>query len=245
MAERPVVTQRAHSAQSWVRLGAPALRSVGILGGTFNPPHLGHVALARYARAELDLERVLLMPAFLAPNKPVAAEDPGPEHRLAMCTLAVVNEPGVETSPLEIERRGVSYTVDTLQVIHERHPDAELTLIVGADTARTLPDWREPVRLLELAELAVAERDELSTEDVREALAGLDPGLRVEPLRMSRIAVSSSAVRERIAAGESVVELVGEAVAGYIDEHGLYRTVTVPTSTLTPTSTNGIGGARS
>ncbi|MGO9248394.1 MAG: nicotinate (nicotinamide) nucleotide adenylyltransferase [Solirubrobacteraceae bacterium] len=256
MAERPVVTQRARahspedwSAQRWVRLCAPALRSVGILGGTFNPPHLGHVALARYARAELDLEQVLLMPAHVAPNKPIAVEDPGPEHRLQMCALAVAEEPGVEISSLEIERGGVSYTVDTLRAIHERYPDAELTLIVGADTARTLPGWREPARLLGLAKLAVAERDELNTGDVREALAGLDPALRVEPLRMSGIAVSSSAVRERIAAGESVVELVGEAVAGYIDEHGLYRTVTAPTSTSTSTlmhtPTNGIGEAMS
>jgi nicotinate-nucleotide adenylyltransferase len=210
---------------------------IGILGGTFNPPHLGHVALARHARTDLDLERVLLMPAFLVPNKPIAVEDPGPEHRLAMCRIAVADEPGLEASPLEIERGGVSYTVDTLKVVHEKHHDAELTLIVGADAARTLPGWREPARLLELAELAVAERGELNAEDVREALVGLDPALRIEGLRMGRIAVSSSAVRELIAAGESVVELVGEAVAGYITEHGLYRTASV----LTPA--NGIGGA--
>jgi nicotinate-nucleotide adenylyltransferase len=183
---------------------------------------------------------VLLMPAFLAPNKPVAAEDPGPEHRLAMCRLALAGEPGLDASALEIERGGVSYTVDTLQAIHDEHPNAELTLIVGADTARTLPDWREPARLLELARLAVAERDELDVEDVREALAELEPALGVERLRMGRIAVSSSAVRERVAAGESVVELVGESVAGYIVEHGLYRRLSAPMPA--PTPTNGIGG---
>ena len=80
------------------------MASIGILGGTFNPPHLGHVALAQHARAELDLERVLLMPANVAPNKPIAAEDPGPEHRLAMCALAVAGEPGLQVSALEIER---------------------------------------------------------------------------------------------------------------------------------------------
>ena len=201
---------------------------IGILGGTFNPPHIGHVALARYARAELGLEQVLLIPAHVAPNKPIAAEDPGPEHRLQMCALAVAGEPGVEVSPLEIERGGVSYTVDTLQVVHERHHDSELTLIVGADTALTLPGWREPKRLLGLARLAVAEREELGTEDVREALAGLNPVLRIAPLRMDRIAVSSSAVRKRIAAGAPVVELVGESVAGYIADHGLYRAANAP-----------------
>jgi len=211
---------------------------VGILGGTFNPPHVGHLALARHARAELDLERVLLMPASVAPNKPIAHEDPGAEHRLQMCCLAVAHEPGVEASALEIERGGVSYTVDTLQAIHDEQPDAELTLIVGADTARTLPGWREPARLLQLAGLAVAERDEPGCEDVQEALLsvalpavpgapdpapGVGPQPRITLLKMDRVAVSSSFVREQIAAGEPVGELVGEAVAGYIAEHGLYR----------------------
>jgi nicotinate-nucleotide adenylyltransferase len=211
---------------------------IGILGGTFNPPHLGHVALARHAREQLGLERVLLMPANVAPNKPTVREDPGPEHRLAMCRLAVAGEPGVECSALEVERGGTSYTVDTVQSIHGTRPDAELTLIVGADTARTLPDWREPARLLGMVRLAVAERDELDAEQVREGVAsvpGLAPAPRVALLRMDRIAISSSAVRELVAAGRSVTDLVGEAVAGYIAEHGLYR--------APGASAAGIGGA--
>lgn len=196
---------------------------IGILGGTFNPPHAGHLALARHAREQMGLERVLLMPACIAPNKPAGADDPGPEHRLAMCRLAIGDEPGLEASAIEIERGGVSYTVDTLRLIHESQPGCELTLILGADTARTLPGWREPGRLAELARLAVAERDELDAREVREALAGLRPSPRVRMLRMRRIAVSSSLVRERVAAGGTVRELVGAAVAEYIAEHGLYR----------------------
>lgn len=199
---------------------------IGILGGTFNPPHLGHLALARHARAELDLERVLLMPAHIAPNKPAVSDDPGPEHRLRMCRLAVAGEPGLEASVLEIERGGTSYTVDTVQAIHDAHPDAELTLIVGADTARTLPAWREPVRLLDMVDVAVAERDELGGEDARAAVlavSGLASPPRVTTLRMERVAVSSSEVRARVAAGAPVAALVGTAVAGYIAEHGLYR----------------------
>jgi nicotinate-nucleotide adenylyltransferase len=205
---------------------------IGILGGTFNPPHIGHVALARHARAELGLERVLLMPANLAPNKPAVGDDPGAEHRLRMCRLAVVDEPGVEASALEIERGGTSYTVDTVQAIHDAHPDAELTLILGADTARTLSGWREPERLLGMAKrLAVAERGELDLHRTRAALAplmaapvsgsGSPPGLTA--LGMAPMAVSSSAVRGLLAAGAPVDELVGKAVAGYIAEHGLYR----------------------
>lgn len=209
------------------------MERIGILGGTFNPPHVGHLALARHARSELRLERVLLMPANLAPNKPAVSDDPGPGHRLRMCRLAVAQESGVETSALEIERGGTSYTVDTVQAIHDAHPDAELTLIVGADTARTLPGWREPRRLLGmLTSLAVAERDELDLEETRAELTplmarsepGADRAPRLMALRMAPVAVSSSAVRRRIAAGEPVVELVGERVAAYIAEHGLYRT---------------------
>jgi nicotinate-nucleotide adenylyltransferase len=199
---------------------------VGILGGTFNPPHIGHIALARHARAELGLERVLLMPANIAPNKPLVRDDPGARHRLAMCLQAVADEPDVEASALEIERGGTSYTVDTVQAIHDAHPNAELTLIVGADTARTLPSWREPARLLGMVGLAVAERDELEPRGVRDvvlSLPGLESVPRMTPLRMARVAVSSSAVRELAAAGAPVAELVGEAVARYVAEHGLYR----------------------
>src|SRR5271166_2146145 len=141
------------------RLGATAdLRFLGILGGTFNPPHVGHLALARNALEELGLQRVLLMPAHTPPHKPTE-EDPGPEHRLRMCCLSVTDTAGVSVCALEIERGGPSYTVDTLQAIHASHPDAQLTFIVGADTAGTLPAWREPAKLLGLAELAVAARD--------------------------------------------------------------------------------------
>jgi nicotinate-nucleotide adenylyltransferase len=196
---------------------------IGILGGTFNPPHAGHLALARHAREQLGLERVLLMPACIAPNKPAGTEDPGPEHRLAMCRLAIGEEPGLEASAIEIERGGVSYTVDTLRLFHDSEPDCELTLILGADTARTLPGWREPAELAELAELAVAQRGELDAQQVREALAGLSPPPRVRTLRMRRIAVSSSRVRELVASGRPVRELVGAAVAEYIAERGLYR----------------------
>lgn len=215
------------------------MERIGILGGTFSPPHLGHLALARHARSQLELDQVLLMPANLAPNKRALADDPGPEQRLAMCRLAVCDEPGVETSALEIERGGTSYTVDTVQAIHDAHPDAELTLILGADTARTLPGWREPERLLGIVgSLAVAERDEL---DLRQTSAELAPLMaasvsgsgsqpRLAALGMVPVAVSSTLVRRRITAGEPIVGLVGEKVAGYIAQHGLYSAAGVSTS---------------
>jgi nicotinate-nucleotide adenylyltransferase len=210
------------------------LRSVGIVGGTFNPPHLGHLALAQHARTELDLERVFLMPANRAPGKP-PEPDPGPEHRVRMCRLAVAGAAGLSACALEIERGGTSYTADTLRAIHEGWPDAELTFIVGADTARTIPCWREPETVLELARIAIAERAGTGAGEALDALAGLGgPAGNDEPrkrtatqqtliLDMPRIEISSSLVRRRVAEGEPVEDLVGGAVAGYIAELGLYR----------------------
>ena len=199
---------------------AAGARSIGILGGTFNPPHRGHLALARHAQAELGLERVLLMPAYSAPHKG-DDEDPGPERRLEMCRLAVGTEQaGLEACALEVERGGPSYTVDTLRAINESHPEAELTFIVGADMARTLPAWREPQALVELADLAVAEREDAGHEDVLRALVPLRA--EVAFLKMPLLEISSSMVRERVHDGGTIARLVEPAVAEYISEHGLY-----------------------
>jgi nicotinate-nucleotide adenylyltransferase len=198
------------------------LRSLGILGGTFNPPHLGHLAVARHAREELGLERVLLMPARISPHKPVA-EDPGREHRLRMCRLLLAGVDGLSASALEIERDGPSYTVDTLKIIHASHPHAELTFIVGADTASTLPAWREPAKLLELADVAVAARAGSDQRALLTAVAPLMDSSSVRFLEAPVMEVSSSMARERAAAGEPIDDLVGPAVAGYIAAHRLYR----------------------
>ena len=207
-------------------------RTVGILGGTFNPPHLGHLAIARRAQDELGLGRVVMMPAHIPPHKR-GEEDPGPEHRLRMCRLCACDVDGLSVCALEIERGGPSYTVDTLQAIHSSHPDAQLTFILGADTASTLPAWREPARLLELADLAVAARAGSDPERVLDTVGPLLGGGRqgtgerrasaIRFLNMPTIEVSSSLVRERAARGEPIEDLVGAAVAGYIHEHGLYR----------------------
>jgi nicotinate-nucleotide adenylyltransferase len=207
-----------------VSAASPGARALGILGGTFNPPHLGHIALARHALDELALERVLLVPANISPHKadaarPSAAQDPGPEHRLRMCQLAVEDVEGLGVCEIELERGGLSYTVDTLNSIHASDPDAALTLIVGADTASTISSWRDPQQLLELAQLAVAARAGAAHERLLDSLEGA----RARFLEMPAIAVSSSLVRERVARGEAIEALVGAPVAGYIEANGLYR----------------------
>ncbi|MGA9876577.1 MAG: nicotinate (nicotinamide) nucleotide adenylyltransferase [Solirubrobacteraceae bacterium] len=210
---------------------------LGILGGMFNPPHLGHLALAHAAASDLGLSRVLLMPVLIPPHKP-AGQDPGAEHRLRMCRLAVRDDPRVGVCTLELQRPGPSYTVDTLRSIHASDPDAELTLIVGADVARTLASWREPREILKLARLAVAERDSVSRGEVLDALLPLAPD--VVPgsergtvfVQMPAHEVSSSMVRERVAQGAPIDGLVSAEVGAYIAQNELYRTQTPASGTV-------------
>jgi nicotinate-nucleotide adenylyltransferase len=194
--------------------------SLGVLGGTFNPPTLGHLAIAGHAREQLGLERVVLVPAGSPPHKQLT-EDPGPQRRLEMCRLLVRGAEGLSVCALETERDGPSYTVDTLRELHERHPETELTFIVGADVAGTLPSWHEPLELLELATLAVAARPGSDRSDVLDAIASLGASERVHFLDAPLIDISSSRVREA-AAGESIERLVGADVAEYVTDHALY-----------------------
>lgn len=194
---------------------------VGILGGTFNPPHIGHLICAQEARAQLGLDRVVLMPTGVPPHKEIAA-DPGPEVRYELCRHAVEGDEGLDVSRLELDRPGRSYTVDTLRTLHERSPQDELTFIVGGDMAESLPSWREPSAVVELATLAVAERSGAERAAIEAALAPLDVAGRIRFFAMPRIDVSSSEVRERVAAKRPIRHLVPDAVAAAIAERGLY-----------------------
>lgn len=196
---------------------------LGILGGTFNPPHIGHLVCAQEAFDQLALDRVVLMPAARPPHKQVAA-DPGAEARARLCRLAVDGDARFEVSGLELDRAGRSYTVDTLKTLHDQHPQDDLTFIVGGDMARSLPTWREPEAVLELATLAVAERAGSEREDIRGELRALG-GAAAERVRffdMPRIDVSSSQVRERVATGRPIRYLVPDAVADAIAQNGWY-----------------------
>jgi nicotinate-nucleotide adenylyltransferase len=202
--------------------------SLGILGGTFNPPHVAHLVCARAAIAQLALDGVLFMPVAAPPHKPLP-DDPGPEVRLTMCRLATAGDTRFEVSDLEVRRGGASYTVATLEELHETRPEDELTFIAGGDMAASLPEWREPERLLELACFAVAERDGAERDEIERRTADLSGRERIVFFDMPRLDVSSSEVRTRVATGRPIDELVPPAVAAYIDEHGLYRTaVTAP-----------------
>ena len=194
---------------------------IGILGGTFNPPHLGHLVCAQEAYVQLGLDRVLLMPASVPPHKPVE-DDPGAAHRFELCRLAVDGDERFAVSDLELLRDGPSYTVDTLEMLSSQAPHDDLTLILGGDVAAGLPRWREPERVLELAGLAIAKRRGTARESVETALEQLRGGDRARFFWMPRIGVSSTMVRRRVRESQPVRYLVPDQVAGYIQANGLY-----------------------
>jgi len=197
---------------------------LGVLGGTFNPPHIGHLVCAQAAHDQLGLDRVVLMPAGQPPHKAIAA-DPGADARHELCRLAIDGDERFAVSRLELDRPGRSWTVDTLKALHDESPQDDLIFIVGGDMARSLPTWREPEAVLELATLAVAERAGAEREDIRGELRALPTarGERVRFFDMPRVDVSSSLVRERVATGRPIRYLVPDAVAEAIAQNGWYR----------------------
>ena len=196
---------------------------LGLLGGTFNPPHIGHLVCAQEAWSQLGLDQVLLVPVHTPPHKE-APDDPGVEVRVELCELAVAGDPRLGVSRVDADVPGASWTVDTLGRLHERHPEHALTFIVGGDMARSLPSWREPEAILELAELGGAEREDVRRTDLLEARAGLRGAPeRVRFFDMPRLDVSSTLVRRRAAAGQPIRYLVPDAVAATVQRNGIYR----------------------
>jgi nicotinate-nucleotide adenylyltransferase len=195
---------------------------VGLLGGTFNPPHLGHLVCAQEAFTQLGLDRVILVPVYAPPHKAVE-RDPGVDHRVELCRRAVAGDERFEVSRLEADVPGPSFTVDTLKRLHESSPVDDLTFIVGGDMAHALPTWHEPETVLSLATLGIAEREGVGRADITEALAGLAGADRIRFFNMPRLDISSSLIRRRVAAGQPIRYLVPDAVAAYIDSARLYR----------------------
>ena len=190
---------------------------LGIFGGSFDPPHLGHLLAASDALEHLALDRIVCVPAATQPLK-AGRSVANADQRLEMVRLLVEGDDRFEVSPVEVERKGLSFTVDTLEHFAAAHPSAERFLLVGADVLETFPQWRQPERVLQLARLVVLERagDHVSLP------AGVD-GAAVTRLPTRRIDVSSTEIRERVRAGRSIRGFVTDAVAAYIGRCGLYR----------------------
>lgn len=194
---------------------------IGVFGGTFNPPHLGHMLCAQAAVEQIGLDRLLFVPTAAPPHKEIA-DDPGAEVRATLVEAAVAGDARFAVSRLELLRDGPSYTVDTLRDLRAEDPDRELTLIIGGDMALSFHTWREPESIVKLARLGVVEREEIDDDTIRRALSGLG-GAQVDYFSMIRCDISSTLVRTRAAAGASLRYLVPEAVAALIESRQLYR----------------------
>lgn len=199
------------------------------MGGTFDPVHLGHLAVAGAAHEALRLERVLFLPAGVPPHKPGLVIAPAAD-RVAMVSLAIAGNPAFELSRVDVDRAGPSYTADSVRLIAEAERAAgrepELVLIMSAETFAGLPSWREPERLLRACRVAVAPRAGHPAPDPAWIEAHF-PGqaARVVLLDGPRLRISSTAIRERVATGRSIRHLVPAAVRRYIVDHGLYMSV--------------------
>ena len=194
---------------------------IGLVGGTFDPIHLGHLAVARVALACGALDRVYLVPSARPPHRRPA--EASAQQRIEMTRLAAAGMERVEVSDAELRRAGASYTVDTLAELRDRHPGAELFLVLGWDAAREIRNWHQPERVLELARVIVVNRPGLAppTEaDLR--AAGLDPG-QVVLCTEATPDIQATRVREVIAAGGALDDLVPQSVAEHIRARGLYR----------------------
>jgi nicotinate-nucleotide adenylyltransferase len=191
---------------------------VGILGGAFNPPHIGHLVCAQESLVQLELDKVVFIPVGEAPHRDLES-DPGAEERLEMVELAIADDERFTSSRIEIDREGPSYTADTLRELRERSPDDELVLLLGGDQAAALPTWHEPGEVMRLAAIAVAERGEVDRARVEEVIGG-QAELRF--FDMPRIDVSSTLIRERAASGRPIRYLVPDKVANFIGAQSLY-----------------------
>ncbi|MGH7638731.1 MAG: nicotinate-nucleotide adenylyltransferase [Gemmatimonadaceae bacterium] len=191
---------------------------LAIFGGSFDPPHIGHLLAASDAFEQLSLDRIFLVPAANQPLKAGRANAPT-EHRLEMARLLVAGDPRFDVSNVEVERGGLSFTVDTLMHFAMLYPKAERFLLVGADVLSSFGQWREPRRILELARLVLLERQAGAPVAVPSALGGPE----VQRLATRRIDVSSTEIRERVRTGKPIRGFVTDAVAAYIERAALYR----------------------
>jgi nicotinate-nucleotide adenylyltransferase len=194
---------------------------IGILGGTFDPVHNGHLHIANALRAALDLERVVWVPAGRPPHKTgqIVSSD---RDRLAMLELALAGSATDQISTIDIERSGPSYTADTLEILAERFTPARLFFLMGEDSLRDLPTWHDPERLLQAAELAVAARPGVDAD--LESVVRRVPTVqgRVHLIPTKEVAISSSDIRRWVGEHQSIQGLVPAAVEVYIRDHGLY-----------------------
>ena len=189
---------------------------IGIFGGTFNPPHVGHLIVAEHVRERLDLDKVIFVPSATSPHKQ-HLESLSAHHRAAMLRCAIEGNRYFEISELEIQRGGVSFTIDTLTALKDIFKRDELYLLIGKDNLAEFHTWKKPERILELARVVVMSRPGMTS-----SLSDIGSGAGLQECTVPEIGISSTEVRTRIKEGQSVRYLVTEAVEAYIHTHQLY-----------------------
>lgn len=190
--------------------------NIGLYGGSFNPPHLGHLIVAETLREQFRLDQIWWIPARQPPHK-AEATLVSPQHRLAMTRRATHDHPAFAVSDVEVQRAGASYTVDTVRALQTAHPDETFSLLLGSDSLRHFSAWRDPEEIVARVSLIVYPRPGAAEVDVESSLAG-----RVRFAEAPLLAISGTAIRARLRAGRSIRYLVPEAVRVYIEQHGLY-----------------------
>ncbi len=199
-------------------------RKIGIMGGTFNPIHVGHLIIAEIAYEQYELDKVLFMPASQPPHKigePIEED----VYRVAMVKLAINDNPHFELSLMEINRPGLSYTAMTMEQLAHEYPDTEFYFIVGGDSIAAIETWREPEKVLRLGHMVACVRDQVDNKRLDQQIDYLKKKYQTEvfKLEVPKMDISSTMIRERLQSNNGVKYLVPDNVIAYINKHGLYR----------------------
>jgi nicotinate-nucleotide adenylyltransferase len=189
---------------------------VGVFGGTFDPPHLGHLLVASHVQESLKLDRIILVPAATSPHKQNRSLTAA-EHRLSMVRLAVAGVPHMEVSDAEVRRGGVSYTIDTLRILRQEHPRSGLTLVIGMDNLADFGTWKDPEGILSIARIVVMTRPGYAAPQNADSFAR-----HMQTCAVPEIAIASRDIRRRVCEGRSIHWMVTPEVEHYIRRHGLY-----------------------
>lgn len=195
---------------------------LAIMGGTFNPIHIGHLVCAEEAAWQFGLDQVIFMPAGLPPHKEVAG-GAGAEARYLMAATATADNPRFEVSRYEVDKEQLCYTVDTIRHFREQAPEAELYFITGADAVLEILQWKDPGELLEMAVLIAATRPGYPLDRLPAAMSGYIERRQVIVMEVPAIGISSSLIRQRVAMGRSIRYLVPDGIERFIEKEGLYR----------------------
>ena len=200
------------------------MKKVGIMGGTFNPIHMGHLIIAEKAREQFELDKVLFMPCGMPYMKDRSELLPA-DIRAKMVSLAIEGNPFFELSSIEIVKKGSTYTYETLEYLKHENPDTEYYFILGADSLWTIADWKEPARIFNICRILAAVRDDKSVRDMETQITLLKNKFDADIylLHTEHVGISSSSIRKSVCKGESIRYLVPEAVYRYIVDNRLYK----------------------